>query len=175
MGKFSGEPLTRWKGPRIMILQEAFYFIDDDGTKWEVPVNAEINGATIPDELWSVVGAPYVGTYRKASVVHDYHVGEGNNPDVTHAHRRKADKMFYQACRAEGSGWAFARTLYLGVSLGSWSAAVSRTFTRTKSIKSNQTPDILDKYNEMAQKLDSFEEDDFDALEKWIDAELTVN
>ena len=102
MGTFSGYPLTKWHGNRIMTLEEDFYFIDDDGKKWLAPKGAEINGATIPRSLWSVIGSPYVGGYRRASVVHDYFVGEGKNPSVSFLQRRRADAMFFQACRADG-------------------------------------------------------------------------
>ena len=61
---FSGEPLTRWKGPRNMELVEEVAYTDPNGKKWTVPKNAFINGATIPRALWTWIGAPFAGKYR---------------------------------------------------------------------------------------------------------------
>ena len=57
-----------------MILKEPFYYIDSKEKQWLVPAGTVVNGATIPFPLWSVIGSPYIGDYRQASVVHDYFV-----------------------------------------------------------------------------------------------------
>ena len=177
MGTFSGYPLVRWQGDRLMILQEEFYFIDDDGKKWEVPIEAELNGATIPKFLWSTIGPPYVGSYRRASVVHDFFVGEGNNPDVTYPERRKADKMFYQACRADGCSIWEATKLYIGVSIGSWtSKKKSRTDGDFKSFALEPVQIQVseeDKFNQILEKLGEQPDGDFSLLEKLVEAELS--
>lgn len=102
-----------------MILQEDIYFIDNANRKWLVPRGATINGATIPRALWHIIGSPYVGLYRRASVIHDYFVGE-NNPAVPYSARREADKMFYEACLKDGCSKREAAILYTGVSVGTW-------------------------------------------------------
>lgn len=96
---FSGEPVTRWTGERNMRLVEALSYEDRKGKIWEAPAGSEINGATIPRALWTSIGAPFVGNYRRATIVHDYFVGELSNPAVTPAERKAADRMFYHACR----------------------------------------------------------------------------
>lgn len=163
MGKFSGYPLTRWKDHRIMILEEPFSFTDDDGKEWIVPKYAELNGATIPRPFWTMVGAPFVGAYRMSSIVHDYYVGEGINPDVSPAARKRADKMFYQACRTEGCSPRFAAFLYAGVRTGSWSAVFFTPQTTGYKTLALENDDLL------ANKIRALDEDDFDALEQLID------
>ena len=116
---FSGEPETKWEWSRNMRLQKELYYIDPDGKKWIAPVDSFVNGATIPRPLWTSVGSPYTGDYRRASVIHDYHVGEGYNPDVSDEHRKAADKMFYHACIYDGCSKRFAALLYIGVRFGS--------------------------------------------------------
>lgn len=117
---FSGEPLTRWRGEREMILQEDLSFIDPDGRQWVALKGSCLNGASIPQALWSFIGGPYSGRYRRASVVHDASVAELCGPGVPEAERRKADRMFYHACRHDGCTMFQAAALYIGVRIGSW-------------------------------------------------------
>lgn len=119
-GHFSNEdPQTQWctePGPdRNMTLVRDFYF-DDLKKKWNVPGGYSIDGASIPRALWTAVGSPYTGDYRRASIPHDKacHDAVGNP-----AARLAADRMFYHACRAGGCSVAEATLLYLGVRLGS--------------------------------------------------------
>ena len=125
---FSGEPLTRWDGSRNMVLVEAFSYIDPDGRQWAVPAGATLNGATIPRALWTSIGSPYAGQYRRASVVHDYYVGEIDNSDVTPEQRKEADRKFYNACRYDGCSKEFAALLYIGVRFGTWASKWSDLF-----------------------------------------------
>jgi len=75
-GEFSPErPETRWlteAGPdRDMQVLKDFWFRDPAGATWTTPANWIIDGATIPQALWTLVGSPYTGDYRRASIVHD--------------------------------------------------------------------------------------------------------
>ncbi|TNE69718.1 DUF1353 domain-containing protein [bacterium] len=129
-GAFHGEIITKWSEVehRWMSLIQAVTYTDPNGHNWIAPAGTCLNGATIPKFLWSSVGSPFVGVYRRASVVHDYFVGESspsipdckNLTDVGFWARRKADKMFYHACRTDGASRGFAMLLYLGVTLGTW-------------------------------------------------------
>ncbi len=120
-GIFSGNPRTEWlsaKGDdRDMRLIEAFWYLDPQGRRWDVPAGTVISGASIPRTLWSSVGSPYTGDYRRASVVHDAAI---NTPGVI---RDDADTMFYFACLAGGCSQLQAKLLYAGVRLGSWASA----------------------------------------------------
>ena len=118
---FSGEPECLWltedDADRRMRLLKAFAFIDRAGRKWEAPVDACIDGASIPSSLWALIGAPFVGNYRRASIVHDCAVRRANGDFFA---RRQADKMFYEACRAGGCSVGFSIMLYIGVRIGAW-------------------------------------------------------
>lgn len=102
-GTFSGDPVTRWLSEtgddRNMEILEAFTFTDPAGKVWKAPVGSVVNGASIPRPLWSVVGSPYTGDYRRASIVHDVASVEADHDE---AKRRAADRMFYHACRVGG-------------------------------------------------------------------------
>ena len=178
MQGFSGYPKTRWEGFRLMYLTEEFYFIDKSNKKWIVPINAEINGATIPKPLWSTIGPPFVGAYRRASVVHDYFVGEGSNPNVTYEQRRQADKMFFEACRFDGCSWKFAATLYLGVSIGSWASKKQMKHTRYNqemiSISMTEDDSVTKKFEELTAKSEDLinGKENFDALQQLVEAEI---
>jgi len=178
MGSFSGYPLTRWSGNRLMIIEEEIFFIDQNKKKWLVPIHSEINGATIPKPLWSIIGSPYVGNYRRASVVHDYFVGEGNNPNFSYKERRAADAMFFNACRTDGCSWKLSVLLYIGVSVGSWASknniehSIDNEDFESISIDGDQKIrnkyyDILEKFNE-----NNFLVENFDLLEDFVENEI---
>jgi hypothetical protein len=121
MSDFSGEPQTIWltetdQPDRRMKLLQEFWFVDRKGKKWCVPAECVVDGASIPKPLWSLVGSPYTGEYRRASIVHDKACDDavGNS-----AARRAADKMFYEACRTGGCSIAESILLYIGVRIGS--------------------------------------------------------
>ncbi len=116
-GSFSANPRTEWLSDganpdRDMKLLEDFTYTDPDGRAWKAPKGAVINGASIPQSLWSIVGSPYTADYRCASIVHDVAC---NDPSIP---RAKADRMFYFACLAGGCSRTQARILYLGVRIG---------------------------------------------------------
>lgn len=116
--QFSGNPRTEWlsdKGSdRDMRVIEAFSFTDGKGRRWEVPAGTQVNGADIPRTLWSSVGSPYTGDYRRAAILHDAAI---RDPQVR---RIEADAMFYEACVAGGCPAKQAKLLYAGVRIGSW-------------------------------------------------------
>lgn len=136
-GFFSGEPCTRWlteiDSDRKMSLVEDFEFTDPDGFAWFVPTGYKVDGASIPKALWSLVGSPYTGDYRRASIIHDKACKDAAG-DVTA--RKTADRMFYHACRAGGCSLEEANVLYLGVRIGAladlvplWSLGIEESFT----------------------------------------------
>ena len=115
--RFIGRVVTKWlKDGRNMILIEDFCFIDSKGRKWIASKGDKINGASIPKILWSVIGPPFVGKYRRATVLHDVACDKKNKPYKA-VHRMfydamltdkvsklKADKM-YQAVYIFGPKW----------------------------------------------------------------------
>jgi hypothetical protein len=125
-GDFSGEPQTRWltdekTADRKMTVLEDFWFVDPKKKEWRTPAYYEVDGASIPRALWTLAGSPYTGDYRRASVVHDKACDDAKgNP----SERRKADRMFFHACRAGGCSIVEATLLYLGVRIGSLQSLV---------------------------------------------------
>lgn len=100
-GAFVGRVIAEWLEPpqgdsRTMRLLEEFAYRDPQGRVWKVPPGALIDGASIPASLWSPIGSPYTGRYRRASVVHDYFC------DKKTASWRAVHRMFYNAMRAGG-------------------------------------------------------------------------
>src|SRR5213076_361353 len=74
------------------------------------------DGASIPRTLWSSVGSPYTGEYRRAAIIHDISL---KNAGVV---RDDADSMFYFACMAGGCAFLDAKLLYAGVRVGTWAS-----------------------------------------------------
>jgi hypothetical protein len=139
-GSFSGYPITRWCPPepgeteRKMELTEEFSFLDPAGKHWVVPPGFKVDGATIPRALWTLVGSPYTGNYRRGSIVHDKAcVDAGLNA----AERRAADRMFFHACMAGGCDAKQATALYLGVRIG---AAAGQIGLLSATLSDSQAP-----------------------------------
>jgi hypothetical protein len=141
-GQFSGQPVTLWdteqNAPdRNMQLVVDFWF-QLGTTRWDAPLNSTVNGASIPQPLWSLVGSPYTGDYRRASIVHDVACeGAGSN----HAQRRAADKMFYHACRAGGCSIRESTLLYVGVRIGAWWNEHRPHLVQAQSVKLREDSD----------------------------------
>ncbi len=109
-GRFEGEVVASWDADgRLMTLRDDFAYIDPTGKHWLAPAGTVVDGASIPRLFWTVIGSPFSGRYRNASVVHDIECDEMREPweDV---HR-----MFYEACRAGGVEEAQAKVMYYAV------------------------------------------------------------
>lgn len=66
-------------------LSQQFYFDDPDAKRWVVPAGITVNGASIPQIFWSIIGGPFEGDYLNASVIHDYFfVTRTESSDATH-------------------------------------------------------------------------------------------
>lgn len=117
---FSGDPKTLWRteggADRRMELLEDFWFRDRASRQWDAAKGAVVDGASIPRPLWALVGSPYTGDYRRASIVHDIACVAATDA----GERKRADRMFYEACRAGGCSRADAILLYVGVRIGAW-------------------------------------------------------
>ncbi len=108
--KFDGELDLKWldDGRRMQLLAP-FAFTDGAGLAWPVPAHAVIDGASIPRLLWGVVGGPYEGKYRNASVVHDWYCA------VRTREWPAVHRMFYEAMLASGVDAGRAKIMYLAV------------------------------------------------------------
>ena len=94
---------------RLMRVVEPFGFEERSSRRWPVPVDTKVDGASIPQALWSLIGGPFEGKYRDASVVHDYYCDVRTEPwEAVH-------RVFYNAMRASGASEARAKLMYAAV------------------------------------------------------------
>jgi len=117
---FIGEVRTLWlvegavgddAPDRRMQLIDDFAFVDPNGVQWLAPAGHVIDGASIPRMLWSIAGDPFIGTYRRASVLHDAACDARTQPSkVVH-------RMFYDAMIADGTSQTQAIEFYTAVRL----------------------------------------------------------
>lgn len=95
-------------GRKARLLSEVTY-IDPAGVTWLAPKDWVIDGASIPRPFWSIIGAPWEGKYRFASVVHDVAC------DQKQRRWDDAARMFYQAMRCSGVQESKAKVMYFAV------------------------------------------------------------
>lgn len=109
-GRFEGEVVARWENDgRQMTLVEPFAYVDPRLARWPAAAGSSIDGASIPRAFWTVIGGPFAGEFRNASVVHDVAC------DVRDRPWRAVHRMFYEACRCGGVGGIKAKTMYYAV------------------------------------------------------------
>ncbi len=111
---FEGEVVVRWLendggADREMVLIEQFSYSDNLNKKWTVPKGAVVDGASIPKIFWGSIGPPFVGDYRRASVVHDYYC------DVKTRPWKDVHRMFFDASLEGGVGKKKAKAMYAAV------------------------------------------------------------
>lgn len=111
LGHFTGlPPLTEWLDDgRSMRLKQTFGYVAANGRQWNVPINTIVDGASIPRVFWSLIGGPFEGLYRDASIIHDYYCDIRTQP-WTDVHR-----MFYYAMLCSGVSDLKARIMYYAV------------------------------------------------------------
>src|SRR5213595_1458267 len=106
-GYYSGQVEARWENDgRTMTLLSELRYTDPDGEVWIAPAGSSVDGASIPRALWSLMGGPFEGKYRNASVLHDVSYDQ---------HTRsweQCDRMFYNAMRCSGVSPSEAKTMY---------------------------------------------------------------
>src|SRR2546426_11886786 len=107
-GHFIGNPQTEWDPDgRHMSLLKNFIYVDPAAQEWVARQGSKIDGASIPHVFWSLIGGPFEGKYRNASVVHDTECQEPHKHDWRDVHR-----MFYFASRAGGVGAVKAKVMF---------------------------------------------------------------
>lgn len=111
-GKFPEGPQGRFvdgeERPGFELTKD-FWFEDPNSVIWMTPKGTVVDGASIPQPFWSIIGGPFEGSYLKASVIHDYfcHLKSKTAHDT---HRN-----FYYGMRANGvPGWQ-AKTMHWAV------------------------------------------------------------
>ncbi len=110
-GKYVGKVQTEWldNDARRMRLLATFSYVDPNGVTWTAPAGWIIDGASIPVFAWSVVGGPFNGKYRDASVIHDVACDQKAQPwEMVH-------EAFYWAMLASGVEDWRAKVMYAAV------------------------------------------------------------
>jgi Protein of unknown function (DUF1353) len=106
-GHYSGYVEARWENDgRNMTLLSELRYTDPDGVVWIAPAGSVVDGASIPRSLWSLMGGPFEGKYRNASVLHDVSYDQHTKP------WQQCDRMFYNAMRCSGVSGVEAGTMY---------------------------------------------------------------
>ena len=89
-----------------MTLLNELRYTDPQGMVWIAPAGSKVDGASIPRTLWTIMGGPFEGKYRNASVLHDVAYDQHDRP------WQECDRMFYNAMRCSGVGAVEAKTMY---------------------------------------------------------------
>lgn len=96
---------------RLMRLKQIYEFKDSNCRRWIAPAGALVDGASIPGAMWSIVGGPFEGRYRNASVLHDWYCITRTRP------WREVHRMFFEGMLISGVPRAQAQLLYAAVYL----------------------------------------------------------
>jgi hypothetical protein len=109
-GRFIGSVVAEWLDDgRKMKLVAPFTYIDPGEVEWLAPAGSVVDGASIPRLAWSLIGGPFEGKYRNASVIHDIACEQRKRPwEVVH-------ESFYYAMRASDVGNVKALIMYAAV------------------------------------------------------------
>lgn len=135
--RYSGELILRpLRDGRLMEVQQAFGYIDRAGRAWNVPAKAVVDGASIPRVLWPIVGGPWEGRYREASVVHDWFCAVRTMP------WQQVHRMFHEAMLTSNVTPRVARLMFLAVRYAgpSWDELTmlnARILTRNGTVRLN--------------------------------------
>lgn len=110
-GRYENEPpLTEWlEDGRNMRLKRPFGYVQENGRSWPVPSEVVVNGASIPRVFWSLIGGPFEGLYRQASIVHDYYC------DIQTRSWQDTHRVFHEAMLCSGVAAAKAKVMYYAV------------------------------------------------------------
>ncbi len=174
-GSFTGRVVVEWltgQNPeRDMRLVEPFSYTDPNGKKWTVPAGAVVNGASIPSSLWSLVGSPYTGNYRRASVIHDYYCGTRSET------WQDVHRVFYYAMIGGGVDTIQAKVFYASVYAGGprWKTIVSKNLegseeTTTVPVRATVAPPVLDETNVWIRSTNP----SLEAIEKRLNSRVVV-
>jgi hypothetical protein len=174
-GRFEGRVVVEWltssTPERDMRLLEPFAFIDPSGKRWEVPAGVVINGASIPQTVWSLVGSPFTGNYRRASVVHDHYCEKRSEP------WRAVHRMFYEAMIAGSVHELQAKVFYAAVYAKGprWTTLVMKNLEGViQSITIPEVPSIPPQAEEEVRAWIRASNPTLDQIEQRLNADITV-
>ena len=160
-GRFVGEVVAKWvsDGQRMQ-LAEQFAYVDAQGERWIVPEGTIVDGASIPRPLWSIVGAPFTGKYRQASVIHDYLCQQMSRP------WRDVHKIFFEASLVEGNGLYHAKLMYGAIY--AWGPRWEIVDGSPKRTQNSVRPPTGNQFKDLAEWIKS-DDPSLDAIQNYID------
>ena len=98
-----------FKQGRNFELVSSFRYEDPKGVVWVVPQGFVSDGASIPQPLWTFVGGPWDGPYRRPAVIHDYFFRTRRYASA------EVHLVFYNAMLTAGVAVPKAKLMYWGV------------------------------------------------------------
>lgn len=105
-----GPPLVEWlPDGRHMQLKRPFAYVQESGRDWPVPEGAVVDGASIPRVFWSLIGGPFEGAYRDASIAHDHFC------DMRTHSWQDTHRVFYEGMLCSGVSSTKAKVMYYAV------------------------------------------------------------
>jgi endonuclease G len=110
-GRYTGLPpqVALLDDGRVARLLAPISFVRTDQSEWPVPAGAELDGASIPRAFWTLIGGPFEGRYRNASIVHDHFCVIKTRP------WRDTHRMFHDAMRCSEVSRAKAKIMFYAV------------------------------------------------------------
>ncbi|WP_158228866.1 DUF1353 domain-containing protein [Chitinimonas sp. BJB300] len=109
-GTYVGKVVVEWlPNGRDMKLTQPFAYISPGDTRWEAPEGSVVDGASIPRIAWTMIGGPFEGKYREASVIHDVACVQKSRI------WQQVHRAFYTAMRASGVDATKAKIMYAAV------------------------------------------------------------
>lgn len=109
-GNYSGNAQVEFlaNGREVKLLQDLIY-TDPAGVQWAAPKGWTVDGASIPKLAWSIIGGPFEGKYRDASIIHDVACDQKTKPwNAVH-------EVFYYAMLTSGVDTTTAKIMYAAV------------------------------------------------------------
>ena len=114
-----GEEFGRYEGlpPQLELLDDGrmarllspISYVAANDEAWPVPADTVVDGASIPRLFWTLIGGPFEGKYRNASIVHDCYC------DTRERSSRGTHRMFYSAMRCSGVSPTKAKIMFYAV------------------------------------------------------------
>jgi endonuclease I len=94
---------------RTVKLLKPLTYVAESGERWPVEAAVVVDGASIPRAFWSLIGGPFEGRYRNASIVHDRYCDlRSRSWEATH-------RMFHDAMRCSGVPLLKAKVMFYAV------------------------------------------------------------
>lgn len=94
---------------RLVRVLKPLTYVGPGGERWPVDAGVIVDGASIPRAFWSLIGGPFEGRYRNASIIHDRYC------DLRSRSWKATHRMFYDAMRCSAVPAFRAKTMFYTV------------------------------------------------------------